>query len=100
MEVYKHKAPAMCNVSNSYITIRRIKLNNQGEKMEAIAKVLFPTKADGFDEALYPIADLTDNLNRTRMNNHPSFELCPYWAIQITSWSQHNRCLSIANQKS
>jgi hypothetical protein len=47
------------------------------EKMEAIANVSFPTKADDLDEALYPIENSTNNLIPTTMNNGPSLEVCP-----------------------
>jgi hypothetical protein len=32
-------------------------------KIEAISRVLFPTRADDLDEALYPIKNPTNNLN-------------------------------------
>jgi hypothetical protein len=47
------------------------------EKMEVIAKVPFPTKADDFNEAIYPNENPTNNLNQTRTNNRLSLEVMP-----------------------
>jgi hypothetical protein len=73
MEVYNRDAPAMCNASNSHITIRR-QSRGRWEPLQKCHSLQRPTD---LDEALYPIENSTNNLNQTRTNNHPSLEVCP-----------------------
>jgi hypothetical protein len=55
--------PQECAMSPTLISLSGGQYRTMEGKIEAISRVLFPTRADDLDEALYPIKNPTNNLN-------------------------------------